>query len=178
MKTCTGCGEAKPTTEYHRDATGRDGLRARCKSCTSARFAEKRDYHREHARAWRKANPDRAREQRQRRNEEAPHLRWEKHYRESARNHGLTPVIETFTKQELVEHLGGEFCAVCGSTENLTLDHKHPIAAGGAHRLENCQFLCSADNTRKLTRSDRGWITGVRSGVLVDPDVRKGLTTA
>lgn len=33
MKTCTKCGETKPTTEYFKDASKRDGLHSSCKSC-------------------------------------------------------------------------------------------------------------------------------------------------
>lgn len=32
-KVCTGCGETKARTEYHRDATKKDGHLPRCKSC-------------------------------------------------------------------------------------------------------------------------------------------------
>ena len=36
-KTCTGCGETKAATEYHKKATGKDGLAAVCKSCAKVR---------------------------------------------------------------------------------------------------------------------------------------------
>lgn len=41
-KRCPGCGEAKPRSEYHRDATNRDGCQVRCKQCVSLRNREKR----------------------------------------------------------------------------------------------------------------------------------------
>lgn len=39
-KTCTRCGQSKPTTEFNRDKSRRDGYRDRCKECI-------RDYQRE-----------------------------------------------------------------------------------------------------------------------------------
>ena len=35
-KTCTKCGETKPTTEFYKDSAARDGLRCDCKSCKKA----------------------------------------------------------------------------------------------------------------------------------------------
>lgn len=41
-KACTGCGETKPITEYHRNARYKDGHAARCKVCVLAQQAEYR----------------------------------------------------------------------------------------------------------------------------------------
>ena len=35
-KTCTKCGETKPTTEFHKKSDTRDGLHSYCKSCRKA----------------------------------------------------------------------------------------------------------------------------------------------
>ncbi|MEV8306309.1 endonuclease VII domain-containing protein [Streptomyces flavidovirens] len=35
-KECRGCGEAKPHSEWHRNATASDGLSTRCKACRAA----------------------------------------------------------------------------------------------------------------------------------------------
>lgn len=40
-------------------------------------------------------------------------------------------------------------CAHCGATENLELDHIHPIAYGGDGSLENLQLLCKHHNCVK-----------------------------
>lgn len=45
----------------------------------------------------------------------------------------------------------GKVCAACGATENLTLDHIEPLAAGGTNDLENLQVLCQPCNSRKGT---------------------------
>lgn len=44
-KRCPKCGEIKPLTEYHRDATHKDGSGSRCKVCDAAR---RRAYHEAH----------------------------------------------------------------------------------------------------------------------------------
>lgn len=40
-------------------------------------------------------------------------------------------------------------CAECESTENLQLDHKHPVMAGGRNELSNLQILCKKCNRQK-----------------------------
>ena len=49
-KRCLNCGEAKPLTEFHRDASSPDGHKRRCKACNNAAF---REYY-----ARKKATPD------------------------------------------------------------------------------------------------------------------------
>lgn len=36
MKTCTHCGEAKPSTEFYTELRNKDGMTARCKQCQRA----------------------------------------------------------------------------------------------------------------------------------------------
>jgi hypothetical protein len=43
-------------------------------------------------------------------------------------------------------------CVVCGDTENLTVDHIHPVSRGGSDDLENLQTLCKSCNSRKGNR--------------------------
>jgi hypothetical protein len=59
MKTCTSCGETKPTTEFYRSAACADGFQYHCKACD-----------REKNRRWYKANPDKNRENSRRHHEE------------------------------------------------------------------------------------------------------------
>lgn len=51
MKICSVCGIAKPLDDFHRSPKARDGKAAACAPCVYARV-----------RAWRAANPERARE--------------------------------------------------------------------------------------------------------------------
>ena len=43
-------------------------------------------------------------------------------------------------------------CAVCGSTNNITIDHKYPLSKGGANTRDNIQPLCKSCNSRKGNR--------------------------
>jgi len=58
MKTCTSCGETKPTTEFYRSKACADGLQYHCKACD-----------RERNRRWHKENPDKNRENSRRHHE-------------------------------------------------------------------------------------------------------------
>lgn len=40
-------------------------------------------------------------------------------------------------------------CQYCKSTENLTLDHKHPVLLGGTNDPKNIQTLCFRCNSMK-----------------------------
>ena len=40
-------------------------------------------------------------------------------------------------------------CKLCGSTENLTIDHIKPVSKGGTHKLKNLQTLCEKCNVEK-----------------------------
>lgn len=55
MKTCNKCGETKPASEFYRRKSYADGLEGQCAAC-----------HRQATQAWKRANPDKVREQRRR----------------------------------------------------------------------------------------------------------------
>jgi hypothetical protein len=56
--------------------------------------------------------------------------------------------IETI-KRAMVFAKDGLKCVFCGSIENLTIDHIHPVKHGGGDELENLQTLCRSCNSRK-----------------------------
>ena len=41
------------------------------------------------------------------------------------------------------------FCADCGTTSNLTIDHIIPLGKGGTNTQDNLQMLCYSCNTLK-----------------------------
>lgn len=63
-----------------------------------------------------------------------------------ARNHGI--VFELY--EQLLERQPQ--CQLCGSNENLTLDHIHPVSRGGKSVIENLQILCLPCNSFKSNR--------------------------
>lgn len=45
-------------------------------------------------------------------------------------------------------------CCQCGTTEDLTLDHIHPLSKCGSNELDNLQTLCRSCNSRNGARLD------------------------
>lgn len=151
-KTCTKCGVEKLLQEFGTNKRVKNGRRSDCKECSKA-----------YARAYQSANRDRVnaynqkcyaanRGKRKARNREYrsanPHTAWESNYRMRARKFGVEPVIESFTRADLVAAYG-DACAHCGGPFEH-LDH-YPVAValGGAHSLDNCRPSCAACNTKQ-----------------------------
>ena len=57
-KTCTGCGETKAATEYYKDASRKDGLTDKCKSCKKAHYEANRERVLAQQKAYREANKE------------------------------------------------------------------------------------------------------------------------
>ena len=51
-----------------------------------------------------------------------------------------------------VYHRDGGKCVLCGSTDNLLLDHIIPVSKGGADTAENLQVLCQKCNLKKSNK--------------------------
>jgi hypothetical protein len=71
MKTCNKCGNAKPDTEFQRDARTKSGLNAQCKDCVNSRHREyylvpeKLAQRRANANRWARENTNRLKPKRQ-----------------------------------------------------------------------------------------------------------------
>lgn len=89
-KTCTKCSTTKPTTDFSKDVSRKDGLTCRCKSCDSVAKrkwnAENKEHKTEYDRAWKAAHP----------NEVKAHSR--KHYAENTEYHAA------YNARRRVEH--------------------------------------------------------------------------
>ena len=46
----------------------------------------------------------------------------------------------------------GYQCVHCGTRDNLTVDHIHPVSSGGTNDPDNLQTLCRSCNSRKGAR--------------------------
>ena len=138
MKACTRCGEVKPLNQFHRDKNMRDGRCSGCKPCEIARKAKYRTT--PEAKAQRLAyNANRR--------ATSPHVFWEFKYLERANAHGFEPVVESFTKDELIARWGDE-CFHCKG-EWTELDHwPRAVSKGGHHTLESCRPSCVPCNRR------------------------------
>ena len=170
-KTCTKCGESKPLDEYHKQKSARDGRQARCKECAIRGVAEwytanrdralekmaeyrarpevkarRAEYHAEHWAEYYGRNRDKRIAQSTEYHEANPHVRWVADYRIRAKRYGFAPVVETFTKDELIERHCDK-CYLCGGDWDQ-LEHVKPVSRGGAHSLENCRPACEPCNRR------------------------------
>lgn len=54
--------------------------------------------------------------------------------------------------RELVLARDGNKCVKCGSTEDLTIDHIHPLSEGGVNHPVNMQTLCVNCNVLKASK--------------------------
>jgi 5-methylcytosine-specific restriction endonuclease McrA len=43
----------------------------------------------------------------------------------------------------------GHRCLACGATEDLSVDHIHPLSLGGSNEITNLQVLCCECNSLK-----------------------------
>ena len=51
--------------------------------------------------------------------------------------------------RKLVFEAKGKKCCICGSEDNLTIDHIIPVKNGGKDELNNFQILCKSCNSKK-----------------------------
>lgn len=146
-KTCTGCRETKPLEDFGRERKGKYGRNSKCRACCSARakasywgdLEASRKRGREYARAWYERNPDY-------RSEHA-HFSWKGSYKERTARLGLEPVIEDFTKADVIEEYGDK-CWHCGGPFEELDHHPVPVRLGGHHKLSNVKPSCTKCNDR------------------------------
>lgn len=152
MKTCSKCGESKPLDGgFHRDKSKRDGRETRCKTCRLAQQAEHRAHPDVKARVaeydaeYYAVNREALLERKAEHHAAHPHVSWVKGYQRRAKRYGFEPVVEPFTKDELIARWG-DACWHCGGPFEQ-LDHAVvPVALGGHHTLENCRPSCAPCN--------------------------------
>lgn len=81
-----------------------------------------------------------------------PHLVWKKTAIYRLKQFGFTPVVEDFTRDDVVR-IYGDACFYCGG-EFVELDHFVPLIAGGPHTLANARPCCVGCN--RLKRAQDG----------------------
>lgn len=148
MKECRKCHETKPLDAFNKRRSAVDGLQARCRSCISDHYVANREQVLARQAAQYAENRERIAIRHAAYHAESPHVSWEARYRRRANSYGHPPVVVSFTRADLMAHLGiAEWaCMACGTTEGVELDHITPVSLGGPHAVENCRPLCKAHN--------------------------------
>ena len=133
-----------------------------CVDCSNAKSAARRaatlpGSTAEYVADWRRRNPGKA---------YAASRRWIKKHPEKAaavsrahwhrRRARKQTASGSYTAEEMGDLLArqGGRCAYCGTTENLSHDHKIPLSRGGTNGIRNMQWLCVSDNSKKKDRTD------------------------
>ena len=153
-KRCTKCGEVKSLEEFHRRSDAQDGRHARCRDCASAynrelylsnlppeqrRIAERPPLTPEERRERRRAYDARYRA-------EHPEVGWRSLYRQRAKHYGHEPVVEAFTRDDVIARWG-DGCWHCPDGGFEELDHfPVSVADGGSHTLDNVRPACRRSN--------------------------------
>lgn len=102
--------------------------------------------------AWEAANPETRRRYRRERKKADPISNRAYVRARTARLRGQAVVA--FTPEQLRQRLAyyGFRCWICGSPDDLTIDHVKPLSKGGAHTLANLRPACSTCNSKKGSR--------------------------
>lgn len=176
-KRCPRCSKSKPLIEFNRNRSSRDGLARWCKACSKAYKLEyrARPAVRERERAYdaarheaqkdqiharqaeyRERNAEHITARQSAHNAANPHLAWVRNYRHRVTVLGLTPVIEHFTKADVIARYG-DHCTYCEVGPFEQLDHDLPVSRGGPHTLENVRPACIPCNLSKFNRTATEW---------------------
>ena len=170
-KQCKACKERKALDQFYDHK--KDGKRAECKACHKARTIARRKERLATDPAYRERLRDYNREYHKERYENDPSFRehrldynrrydhetdraqrlengdtWVYTYNARCKEVGVTPVIERFTRQDVIDRYR-DGCYYCQHGEFEHLDHFIPVSQDGPHALENVRPSCSACNWAK-----------------------------
>lgn len=177
MKTCTGCGLTKPFADYSKHKLGKNGLRPRCKTCSSAEKAEwtdrnraainarnttyrqlNRERHLAYNKAWNAANRDRCDAATRRWRDRNPHLVIaQRHRHRVLKRHATGAKYATGAKiMARIDYYGG-LCFYCPAPAD-TIDHRIPLCRGGTALPANLVPACRSCNSRKRHRTQTEYL--------------------
>lgn len=155
MKKCSKCGEVKPATEYGKDKQRPDGVRHWCKACTktsTSMYRESNPGKRKEADfRYRQANPEK---------NIASCAKWRAANKmarrildnnRNARKREVGGKLSQGLAERLFKLQRGKCACGCMQPlgENYQLDHRMPVALGGANEDWNIQLLRATCNQQK-----------------------------
>lgn len=161
MKTCSKCGETKPTSDYRRDAQKRDGLQSCCRACDDAAASKYRAANRDKVRAYHAAYRAAHREELRAANaayRKANPVPPEKN-RIDAHNHRARKLeaggkLSRGLAERLFKLQRGKCACGCGQKlgDDYHRDHIMPLALGGTNTDDNIQLLRATCNLQKSVK--------------------------
>ncbi len=166
MKRCTKCGQDKPLDDFaDRSERGAGAKKSRCRECLAQAQKDRRkanlDEVREYERAWRAANSEKvwASQKRWRDNNRETYndtvKRWRRRhpdrYSEARdRYRASRSQAETLdVSRAEIDRIRASACFVCGTRDEIQVDHIVPLSRGGRHSIGNLQPLCAKHNAQK-----------------------------
>lgn len=171
-KKCLKCGCVKSLSEFCRDASRKDGLNYRCKSCKRVHNAEywkanrqkglvslaayykaNRQSSIDRATAWRHAHPERYKQHMKNTRLRHPET-WERARHKRKAHLAEVEFDPTVTLDTLYQRDDG-MCGICDepvARSKASVDHVAPVSKGGSHTWDNVQLAHLICNSRKGTR--------------------------
>jgi 5-methylcytosine-specific restriction endonuclease McrA len=160
-KRCPRCDSTKSFNEFNKNKSRKDGLSIWCKNCNGARYRDKREEITAKNRAAHHANKEknnaysRAYAAAHREEAKLRALQWAKDNPDKvlARN-ASRRALKKRASIYLVTHkdirkIKSQACHLCGTRENIQVDHIIPLAKGGIHSVGNLLPLCGRCNLAK-----------------------------
>ena len=170
-KTCSKCGQTKPTTEFYRNKKAVDGLLPTCKACDRAYYEAHKEREVARRRAYRKAlkenryarRPANLEAARQR--EKAWHATHPEAVKASAaryrsRTHGGdggTLTANDILAQLLLQSGRCHWCGECLDAK-YHIDHVTPLARGGENSPNNLVIACPSCNCSRKSKLPDEWM--------------------
>jgi hypothetical protein len=169
-KKCSKCGQTKPTREFHKDKTKKDGLRSCCKICANQsvskyRKTEKgRELHRKTSAKYKKSEKGREtfRRSSKKKMTENPHRFWATRTLNNHRIKGNKILISIDELEILAKQ--STHCGICGCELMWSYDNKDGKIQPNSPTLDrvdneniitsdNIQILCRRCNSTKQDRT-------------------------
>ncbi len=161
-KTCSRCGLEKDLTEFYKNCRAKSGYRSDCKVCHTpvVRFYQSTDRgilvsklseQKRSGTKTRKASRNRA----SRRYKKTAHghiVEKAAHHKRRERSLGLDTNFTAVDIAILYVRFNHQ-CFMCGSKDNLSIDHHRPLAHGFGLSHSNAVLLCGVCNSSKGTKS-------------------------
>jgi 5-methylcytosine-specific restriction endonuclease McrA len=168
FKSCSGCKEQKPITDFYKKKSEKDGLDNFCKKCNAANrnawVAKNKARNNEVTRL----RQIRHKEERRERYKDKYKGRYKEYRRMYCQQHSAEALIRyhnsrakrnkcegTLTLEEWASlcDIYNHVCLMCGKPEPLTIDHIVPLSKGGSNFIQNIQPLCRSCNSSKSNKT-------------------------